>query len=56
MHNKEIINENRAFINEQGEVEFLLTEETKNLGHVSIEEGKRLGHQIIDAIVKRNGI
>ena len=44
------IQENSVIINENGEVEFLLTEETKRLGHVSIEEGKRL----IDAIIKAN--
>lgn len=44
---KKIITENKVILNERGEVEFILNEETSRLGHVSIEEGKRLIAQII---------
>lgn len=53
---KEQVKENKVIINEQGEVEFLLTEETQKLGHLSIEEGKRLGAQIIQEMARKNGI
>ena len=52
---KKNIKENKVFINEQGEIEYQLTDETKILGHLSIEKGKRLGHQII-CNYKKNGI
>ena len=53
---KERITENKVILNEQGEVEFLLTEETQKLGYFSIEEGKRLGAQIIREMARKNGI
>lgn len=53
---KEQITENKVILNEQGEVEFQLTEETQKLGYFSIEEGKRIGAQIIREIARKNGI
>lgn len=47
---KTIITDNKVILNEQGKIEFQLTEETKSLGHFSVEEGKRLGAQIIQEI------
>ena len=56
MDNKGYITENKVLVDKQGKIMFFLTEETKKLGHVSIEEGKILGHQVIDALLKANGI
>mgnify|MGYP006896840858 CR=1 FL=1 len=47
MNSKDLITENKVFVNEQGGIEFLLTEETQKLGHMSIEEGKKLIAEII---------
>ena len=44
---KERITENKVILNEQGEVEFLLTEETQKTNCVSVEEAKRLIAEII---------
>lgn len=54
MDGKENITENKVIINERGEIEFLLTEETKKLGHVDIEEGKRLIAEIIKTAKEKN--
>lgn len=56
MKNKELITENKVILNEQGEVEFLLTEETQKLGYFSIEEGKRLGAQLIQEMARKHGV
>ena len=47
MNSKDLVTENKVFVNEQGEIEFLLTEEAQKLGHMSIEEGKQLIAEII---------
>lgn len=41
------ITENKVILNEQGEVEFLLNEDTQQTGCVSVEEAKRLIAEII---------
>lgn len=56
MDKKNIITENRVVLNENGEIEFQLTEESQKLGYFSIDEGKRLGAQIIQQIAKKHGI
>lgn len=53
MKDKELITENKVILNEQGEVEFLLTEETQKLGYFSIEEGKCLGAQLIQEMASK---
>lgn len=53
---KKIITENKVILNERGEVEFIMTEGTRQKGYFDVEEAKRLGAQIIREMAKRNGI
>ena len=47
MEHDNIITENKVVVNICGEVEFLLTKESEELGYFSTEEGKRLIAEII---------
>ena len=51
---KEELKENKVIINESGDVEILLTEEAQKLGHVPVEEAKRLAKQYARLLIYGN--